>query len=149
MGEKARVPVIEGWFTQGPQPQLIGARCKRCRTYFFPKTQSTCSNPACESTEFEEVPLSRVGRVWSYTENCFKPPEPYVSPDPFVPYTVAAVELAAEKMVVLGQMEAGTDPAHLEVGTQVELVLGTLHEDDEKAYQMWYWRPCGDALGNR
>jgi hypothetical protein len=141
MPEKASVPVIEGWFTAGPQPALIGARCRQCRTYFFPKTQSTCSNPACESTEFEEVPLSRVGRVWSYTENCFKPPEPYVSPEPFVPYTVAAVELAAEKMVVLGQLAAGSDPSRLEVGTQVELVLGTLHEDDEKAYQMWYWRP--------
>jgi uncharacterized OB-fold protein len=140
MGEKAKVPVIEGWFTQGSEPQLIGARCTRCRTYFFPKTQTTCSNPACESTEFEEVPLSRMGRVWSYTENCFKPPEPYVSPEPFVPYTVAAVELAAEKMVVLGQMEAGTDPAGLEVGTQVQLVLGTLHEDEKNAYQMWYWR---------
>jgi uncharacterized OB-fold protein len=144
MVEKARVPVIEGWFTQGPQPQLIGARCVHCRSYFFPKTQTTCSNPACDGSEFEEVALSRTGRIWSYTENCFKPPEPYVSPEPFVPYTVAAVELAAEKMVVLGQMEAGTDPDALAVGAQVELVLGTLHEDGERAYQMWYWRPCGD-----
>jgi hypothetical protein len=144
MGEKTRVPVIEGWFTQGPQPHLIGARCTRCKTYFFPKTQSTCANPACESTEFEEVELSRTGRVWSYTENCFKPPEPYVSPEPFVPYTVAAVELAEEKMVVLGQLARGADPAALEIGTQVELVLDTLHEDAERAYQMWYWRPVAE-----
>jgi uncharacterized OB-fold protein len=143
MGEKPTVPVIEGWFTQGAEPHLIGARCTRCKTYFFPKTQTLCSNPACEGSEFEEVELSRVGRIWSYTENCFKPPEPYVSPEPFVPYTVAAVELAAEKMVVLGQLAAGSDPAQLEVGTQVELVLGTLHEDEKNAYQMWYWRPVG------
>ena len=140
MGEKTRVPVVEGWFTQGPQPQLIGARCTRCKTYFFPKTQALCSNPNCDGTEFEEVELSRVGRVWSYTENCFKPPEPYVSPEPFVPYTVAAVELAAEKMIVLGQMAQGSDLSQLAVGTQVELVLDTLHEDAERAYQMWYWR---------
>jgi hypothetical protein len=141
MGGKPLVPVIEGWFTQGPEPHLIGARCKRCKTYFFPKTQTLCANPSCDGTEFEEVELSRVGRVWSYTENCFKPPEPYVSPEPFVPYTVAAVELAEEKMVVLGQLAAGADPSQLEVGTQVELVLGTLHEDAERALQMWYWRP--------
>jgi uncharacterized OB-fold protein len=140
MGEKTRVPVIEGWFTQDPQPHLIGARCTRCKTYYFPKTQALCSNPNCDGAEFEEVELSRVGRVWSYTENCFKPPEPYVSPEPFVPYTVAAVELAAEKMIVLGQMAQGSDLSQLEVGTQVELVLGTLHEDAERAYQMWYWR---------
>jgi len=141
MGEKSPVPVIEGWFTQGAQPHLIGARCKRCRTYFFPKTQALCSNPSCDGTEFEEVELSRTGRVWSYTENGFKPPEPYVSPDPFVPYTVAAVELAREKMVVLGQMAAGSNLSQLEVGTEVELVLGTLHEDAEHTYQMWYWKP--------
>jgi uncharacterized OB-fold protein len=149
MSQKAKVAVIEGWFTQDPRPQLIGARCTRCHTYFFPKTQATCSNPACGGTEFEEVPLSRTGRIWSYTENCFKPPEPYASPEPFVPYTVAAVELAAEKMVVLGQLEAGTDPAAVEVGTAVELVLGTLHEDEHNAYQMWYWRPCGGPDGDR
>lgn len=143
MSSKPQVPVIEGWFTQGPQPHLIGARCKRCNTYFFPKTQALCSNPGCDGTEFEEVELSRTGRVWSYTENCFKPPEPYVSPEPFVPYTVAAVELAREKMVVLGQMAAGSDLSQLEVGTEVELVLGTLHEDAERALQMWYWRPLG------
>jgi uncharacterized protein len=141
MGSKPVVSVVEGWFTQGAEPCLIGARCTRCKTYFFPKTQALCSNPNCDGSEFEEVELSRTGRVWSYTENCFKPPEPYVSPDPFVPYTVAAVELALEKMVVLGQMEAGADLSQLEVGTQVELVLGTLHEDAERAYQMWYWRP--------
>ena len=54
------------------------------------------------------VPLSRTGTVWSFTEHFYQPPEPYMSADPFEPYMVAAVELAEEKMVVLGQVAAGS-----------------------------------------
>jgi uncharacterized OB-fold protein len=141
MGQKPQVPVVEGWFTLDDAPHLIGAKCTKCGTYFFPKTVTMCSNPTCDSIEFEEVPLSRTGRIWSYTENCYAPPEPYVSPEPFVPYTVAAVELDREKMVVLGQVSAETSVDSLEVGTEVELAIGTLYEDDESEYLMWNWRP--------
>ena len=55
--------------------------------------------------ELEEVALSRTGKLWSYTTNHYKPPEPYVAPDPFTPYTVAAVELIEERIVVLGQLD--------------------------------------------
>ena len=79
--------------------------------------------------------------MWSYTTNHYTPPAPYVSPDPFVPYTVAAVELAEEKLVVLGQVDAGIDPADLRVGAEVELAVGTLYEDDDHEYVVWKWRP--------
>ena len=141
MGSKSQVPVIEGWFTQGDNPHLIGAQCDKCGTYFFPKTQSLCANPSCDGTEFAEVELSRTGRLWSYTENCYPPPAPYVSPDPFEPYTVAAVELEREKMVVLGQLAPGIDIDSLQVGMEVELGIGRLYEDDEHEYLMWNWKP--------
>ena len=70
------------------------------------------------------------------------PPAPYVSPDPFEPYAVVAVELDAEKMVVLGQLADGFDAADLSLGQEMELVLGTLYEDDEHEYVMWKWRPA-------
>jgi hypothetical protein len=142
MSSKPQVPVIEGWFTQGPQPHLIGARCRGCGTYFFPKTQTLCANPGCGSSEFEEVELSRRGRIWSYTENRYPPPEPYVAPDPFVPYTVAAVELERERMIVLGQVAPGVDPESLRVGTEVELGVGTLYADEQREYLVWNWRPA-------
>jgi len=53
----------------------------------------------------------------------------------------AAVELDAEKMVVLGQVAAGTDPEELSAGSEVELVLETLYEDDENEYLVWKWKP--------
>ncbi len=141
MASKPRVPAVEGWFTLGETPHLIGAQCRKCQTYFFPKTVTMCSNPSCDSADFDEVELSRTGRIWSYTQNCYAPPQPYVSPEPFEPYTVAAVELSHEKMVVLGQMPRDVDPEGLEAGTEVELVVGTLYEDDQSEYLMWNWKP--------
>ena len=138
---KEKRPAIEGWFTTDAEPRLVGTRCASCRSYFFPKETRFCRNPACSGTELEEVPLSRTGRVWSYTTNHYAPPEPYVSPDPFVPYTVAAVELAEEKMVVLGQLAEGVDPSAIEVGTEMELVVETLFEDESAEHLVWKWRP--------
>jgi uncharacterized protein len=87
------------------------------------------------------VPRSKRCRLWSYTTNHYQPPDPYVSPDPFVPYTVAAVELAQERMVVLGQLAPGVDPAALELGMEMELVLDTLFEDEQAEHVVWKWRP--------
>ena len=141
---KPQVPAIEGWFTTDTtQPHLLGSRCKRCKSYFFPKEALFCRNPGCTGNEFEEVPLSRTGKLWSFTTNHYAPPAPYMSPDPFVPYTVAAVELAEEQMVVLGQLAAGVDPKSLKVGMNVELVVDTLYEDAASDYLVWKWKPIG------
>lgn len=138
---KQQVLAIEGWFATDPEPHLLGSRCRSCASYFFPKETMYCRNPGCASSDFEEVPLSRTGSVWSFTENHYKPPAPYISPEPFVPYTVAAVELADEKMVVLGQIAADVEASELRVGMQVELVVEKLYEDDDSEYLIWKWRP--------
>ena len=139
---KTRVPAIEGWFTEGSEPTLLGSRCTKCRTLFFPKETFACRNPHCTSTELEEVPLSRRGRLWSYTNNCYAPPPPYVAPDPFEPYAVAAVELEDEQMVVLGQVVSGVGVEDLSAGMEMELVVDTLFEDDDHEYTVWKWRPA-------
>ena len=97
-----------------------------------------CGNPGCRGAEFEDVALGRRGRVWSYTTNHYAPPAPYVSPDPFEPYSVAAVELTEEKLVVLGQVEGSADS--LRVGAEVELVLSSLFTDDEGDHVVWKWK---------
>jgi hypothetical protein len=139
---KPKQPAIEGWFTfEDVAPHLIGTRCQACGTYFFPKETFFCRNPACASSQLEEVQLSRRGRLWSYTNNCYAPPPPFVASDPFQPYAVAAVELEKERMVILGQVEAGTGIAELEVGMEMELTLGTLYENPEREVVIWKWRP--------
>ena len=147
MPAKTRVPAVEGWFTTDGEPALLGSRCRSCGTFAFPRETFFCRNPACDGTEFEEVPLSRRGTVWSYTDARYTPPAPYVAADPYVPFCIAAVELADEKMVVMGQMVGDVTVADLAVGDPVELVVDVLYEDDDHEYLVWKWRPL--AGGDR
>jgi uncharacterized OB-fold protein len=143
---KTRVGAVEGWFTTDDvAPALLGSRCRSCGTYAFPRQTFACPNPACSGTDFDEVELSRRGRVWSYTDARYTPPPPYVAADPYEPFALAAVELAAEKMVVMGQMVAGVTVDDIAIGDEVELVLDTLYEDDEHEYLVWKWRPLAGA----
>jgi len=87
------------------------------------------------------VELSRRGRVWSYTDARYQPPAPYVAADPYVPFCLAAVELAAEKLVVLGQVVGGVTVDDLTVGDEVELVVDTLYSEDGVDHLVWKWRP--------
>jgi len=139
---KTQVPAVEGWFEMSFQePRLLGSRCSDCKTYFFPAETTYCRNPSCSGTRFETVRLSDTGTLWSFTDNRYQPPPPYVSPDPFEPYTVAAVELDEEKLVVLGQVVRGVAIADLTAGMKMQLVLDTLCEDDDKQYIVWKWKP--------
>ncbi|MHB1584637.1 MAG: Zn-ribbon domain-containing OB-fold protein [Acidimicrobiales bacterium] len=141
---KTRLPAIDGWFTTDDEaPTLLGARCTSCGTYAFPPGGTFCPNPACEGTDLSPVPLSRRGRIWSYTDARYAPPAPYVAADPYVPFALAAVELEAERMVVLGQLVAGVTVDDVAVGDAVELVVDRLYEDDEHEYVVWKWRPLG------
>ncbi|MHB8669252.1 MAG: Zn-ribbon domain-containing OB-fold protein [Acidimicrobiales bacterium] len=144
---KRRVPAVEGWFTMDDEPALLGTRCRRCQATFFPREEFACRNPRCgaRADQLEEVRLSRRGRVWSYTENHYAPPAPYLAADPFEPYALAAVELAEEQLVVLGQVVPGVGAGQLRVGSEVELTLGTLFEDDEATHVVWQWRPVETA----
>ena len=89
--------------------------------------------------------LSRTGRVWSYTNACYQPPPPFVAPVPYVPFAIAAVELARERMIVLGQVSAGIGVADLKVGMEMELVLETLYAEGEQQKVIWKWQPVRGA----
>jgi hypothetical protein len=141
VSEGKRVAAIEGWFSLEDPPHLIGSRCRTCGSYFFPKLSSYCRNPVCEGTTFEQVSLSRTGRIWSYTNACYQPPPPFVAPAPFVPFAIAAVELEAERMIVLGQVIAGVDVTQLKVGMPVELVLEPLYSEGGTDKLVWKWKP--------
>ncbi|MGW0533669.1 Zn-ribbon domain-containing OB-fold protein [Streptomyces sp. NPDC003032] len=141
---RTRTPVVADWFAgEGESFRLLGTRCSACTCVFFPREDRFCRNPGCAGGELIEVPLSRRGRVWSYTDGRYRPPAPYVSdPElPWQPYTLIAVELAAERMVVLGQAAPGVSVTDLEVGMEVEAVPGVLNEDGGTTWTTWHWRP--------
>jgi uncharacterized OB-fold protein len=134
-----QIPCVEGWFTMNSEdPRLIGGRCKSCGDHFFPKV-SICRNPYCKKTEpVEEVLLSRRGTLYTFTVNHYKPPVPYHSPDPFVPYANGIVEFP-EGLMVQGQIASGYDEKNLKVGSEMELILDKLY-DDEKGNEVITWK---------
>lgn len=137
------VPAIDGWFTTTDPPELLGTKCADCGTVFFPRAEGFCRNPACFGSDLTETTLSRRGTVWSYTDAQYAPPPPYIAADPYVPFAIAAVELAEEQIVVLGQVAEGYTVADLDVGTEVELVLETLYTDAEGTPRTIYrWSPA-------
>ena len=139
---KPRVPAVEGWFTLEDPAHLLGTRCSSCGTYFFPREEGWCRRPGCGSTDLLEVELSRTGKIWSYTDAQYQPPPPYVSPhEEFQSFAQAAVELAEEQLIVMGQVADGYGVADLTTGLPVELVVEPLFEDDEAVHLVWKWKP--------
>ena len=136
-------PAIDGWWTvdETGAAHLIGAKCPQCATYVFPPRPDNCPNPGCAADELDQVPLSRRGTLWSYTENRYQPPPPYPQEDPFRPFAVAAVELADEGIIVLGKVVEGTLADDLKVGMEMELTTMPLYIDDDGTGRSVYaWR---------
>ncbi|MGV9386846.1 Zn-ribbon domain-containing OB-fold protein [Nonomuraea sp. NPDC003707] len=126
---------IEGWFAIDEDGVfLLGTSCATCGTVTFPPRPGLCPNPRCDATSMETTRLPRRGRVWSYTNACYPPPAPYVAADPYVPVTLAAVELDEVGIVVLGQVK-GLTVNELEVGMELELTSGPLSDGP----LMWMW----------
>ncbi|MQY27767.1 hypothetical protein NRB56_33500 [Nocardia sp. RB56] len=137
---------MAGWFTTvDDAARLVGSRCDACGTPYFPRNTLACRNPQCtgpkNGSELTEYLFSTRGRIWSYADARYQPPPPYVSPDPFEPYVVVAVELEVEQMVILGQLARGFTVDDLAVGMPVELTVGGLYEDEEAEHTVWMWRP--------
>jgi len=62
-----------------------------------------------------------------------------LSPDPFEPYAVAAVELDDERMVVLGRVAEGADLGSLRVGQQMEITIEPIIAGADE--HVWKWKP--------
>ena len=134
-------PAVEGWFTTGSEPALLGSTCTECGNISFPPERDFCKNPVCSGETFESTELSRQGTVWSYTDAQYQPPPPYIpASDPYVPFALAAVELP-EGLVVLGQLATGFGVTDVKVGSPVDLVLETIYSDESGDRTMWKWLP--------
>jgi uncharacterized OB-fold protein len=144
---KKRVPAVEGWLNIDPgHPRLIGTKCTKCGSIFFPRETVRCRNPRCGHNALADVELSPKGKLWSFTGAEYQPPAPYVPRhDPFKPFAIAAVELEAEKITILGQVVEGVKVADLKIGQDMELVLDTLLEDAETETIVWKWAPVRRA----
>lgn len=108
------VPIAPGLWTEGADPQLIGARRANGEIVFpFPDGDAAAL--------VEPVALSRRGTLWSWTTQSFEPKYPYAGPQPFSPYLIGYVELPGEVIVETHIVEA--DPANLTIGMPMELTI--------------------------
>ncbi|HEY3830998.1 MAG TPA: OB-fold domain-containing protein [Acidimicrobiia bacterium] len=139
MTSAKRVPAIDGWFTMDEAaPELIATRGVDSGSYFWPPTLAVSANPNAPFEDREPVRMSRTGTLWSYTTNHYAPPEPSVQE---APYTVCAVELEEEQIVVLGPLATGADASLLRLGMTMELVLGPLVVEDGVEHVIYQWSP--------
>lgn len=107
------------------KPHLIGSRCRVCGEVFFPKrTYGICTH--CQSIDIEEVELSRLGKIYSYTVVMQKPPEYYRGP---VPYAEGFVELP--EGVRVETLFTGCNFDDLKLGMEVEMIIEKLYEDED------------------
>jgi uncharacterized OB-fold protein len=135
-----QVPIQEGLFTwPSDDPRLIGSRCRDCGEVTFP-SQSSC--PACTGTATETIPLASEGTLWTWTIQRFPPPSPPFAGDPetFEPFGVGYVELPEGLRVEARLTE--NDPAKLEIGMPMELVIEPFDRDIEGNERMTFaFRP--------
>jgi uncharacterized OB-fold protein len=76
--------------------------------------------------------LARRGRLWAWTTQGFPPPSPPysgASGKDFIPYGVGYVELPGEVKVETRLTES--DPARLQIGMEMELVVVPFRSDDD------------------
>jgi len=95
--------------------RLMGSRCSSCGETTLGKS-TACPN--CGQNTVTALPLSKRGRVWTYTIVRHKPPGDYRGPDPFVPFAMGLVELP-EGLRVLAPIDCKLD--QLKINLEVEL----------------------------
>ena len=88
------LPIADGLWTDEADPRLIGGRRKSDGEIVFPMPGGDAAN------DYDAIPLSRTGTLWSWTIQSFRPKSPpFVGPDEFTPFALGYVELPGEVIV--------------------------------------------------
>jgi uncharacterized OB-fold protein len=137
-------PIAPDLFTDGDEPHLIGSRCSVCGTVVFPASPGC---PRCGSDEVVPHALAPRGRLWTFTTQGFLPKEPYTGPETeetFEGFALGYVELPGEVMVETRLTEG--DPARLEIGMEMELVVVPFRTDPDGTVVTTYaFAPVGGS----
>lgn len=111
-------PIAQGLWTDEPEPRLIGGK--------LPSGEIVFPMPTGEAgRDVEPYPLSRKGRLWSWTSQDFRPKSPYEGPGEgphdFKPYLLGYVELPGEVIVESYIVDAALED--LRLGMPMEFTL--------------------------
>ena len=130
-------PIATGLFTADPDPCLIGGRHRASGRIVFPLPP--------HADEYEQCPLPRRGRLWSYTIQRFAPKSPpYQGPEPFAPFAVGYGEL--ENVILVESRLAEVPFEALRIGMPLELILVPFRTDaDGDTITTFAFRPAREA----
>jgi uncharacterized OB-fold protein len=128
---KERVPIREGYFVEEKDGgHLIATRCKSCSQIYFPPLQRCIE---CYGKDMEEIKLAKKGKVYTYT--IVQMPVSHYKP----PFALAWVELP-EGVRVFTQLK-NWENAKLQIGMDVNLVIDTLWEEEDKVVYGYKFEP--------
>lgn len=114
--------IEEGWFKDSSEGVvLLGNRCEACKKVFFPK-KYVC--PECFDGELREVPLSKKGKLHSYTLSVMG------IPGMETPYVVGFIDLP--EGIKLFSVIKDCEPWDkvLKIGMEMEMVIGKIRRDE-------------------
>jgi uncharacterized OB-fold protein len=129
--ETGDMPLLVGHNEGGPY--LIGSKCVSCEAVFFPR-QSIC--PRCTGREILQTPLSRKGRLYTFTEVYQKPPD-YDGP---VPYMIGRVQLP-EGVFVLAQLAARKEDLRIDLPMELLVEMTCPNESEARGF-CYKFRPA-------
>jgi uncharacterized OB-fold protein len=126
---KEKIPVRSGLWDDssdsGGSPRLIASQCADCGELFFPKKDNGICT-FCQSKNMAEIRLSKRGTIYSFTVVMLRPPVYYKGE---VPYAMGFVELP--EGIRIQTLFTEWEQTGLEVGREVEMVIETLHVDED------------------
>jgi hydroxymethylglutaryl-CoA synthase len=114
--------------------RLLASRCEHCGRVDFPQRR-VCVG--CGSTRFDTTPLSRRGRLVTFTED-------YVYPAPEPPTVMAVADMDGGGRF-FGQL-TGAGAGVARTGLRVELVLRKLHTGGDWTHYFWKLRPVEEPV---
>lgn len=118
--------------------RLMGSRCERCHEVTL-GVNRVCPN--CGGEQIKAVPLSREGKLWTYTVVRYKPPGNYRGPEPFVPFAMGLVELP-EGLRVLAPLEG--EPEQFKIGMPLQFRAFVRSAQESPEVVSFAFAPVGD-----
>ena len=132
-----RAFIREGAFRETPEGVvLLGNRCKSCGQVFFPKA-GVCFN--CFSENMEELPLSRRGKLYSYSIGRmaslhFEPP-----------YALGYIDLPEGVRVLSPLKIEESEYGSLRIGMEMEVIIEKLWQEGDKEVIGWKFEPVAQG----
>ena len=133
---------MEGWFTAGDEPHLIGAQVPGVQHDRVPASRRCVPESGVRLRRAHPHPAVAPGHGVVVHREPLPASSSLRRRRSFEPYALAAVELADEGIVVLGQVAKGVRAADLRVGMEMQVAIEVLSHDDDHDSLVYVWEPA-------